>query len=343
MLPLLQTIEAITSCRDRAKLARTLLRAVVTLLGEKADVGIFTREAQGEWNLRVFSGPSIMESAVSLWPEFLDQVRSDGKLVSHDAHGRHCGAVMLQASELGGEQMVLAFDLAPGDGEDHAGQIVTLARIYGNQLRLLDYSELDTLTRLLNRKTFDETFDRLLTVSTVDDQDDDGFDERRDHLNEDTPAWLCVIDIDHFKRVNDTFGHLFGDEVLLRMGELMRKTFRGGDRLFRFGGEEFVVILNAADQSLAAASFNRFRMSVEAHEFPQVGTVTCSIGFTQVSEMDVPTDVVCRADRALYYAKEHGRNQVHCYEQLVAEGEIKKAGAAEAAVEEEFDIDALFG
>ena len=341
MLPLLQNIEAITSCRDRGKLPRTLMRAVVSLLGEQADVGIFSREPQGDLSLRVFSGPSIMESAVSLWPEFLDQVRSDGKLVLHDAHGRHCGAVMLQASELGGEQMILAFDLAPGDAEDHAEQIRTLARIYGNQLKLLDYSELDTLTRLLNRKTFDETFDRLLTASTVDDPDDE-FEERRDHLHEDTPAWLCVIDIDHFKRVNDTFGHLFGDEVLLRMGELMRKTFRGGDRLFRFGGEEFVVILNAADQSLAAASFNRFRMSVEAHEFPQVGTVTCSIGFTQVSGMDVPTDVVGRADEALYYAKEHGRNQVCCYEQLVTEGKIKKAGAVEAAVEE-FDIDALFG
>jgi diguanylate cyclase (GGDEF)-like protein len=152
-----------------------------------------------------------------------------------------------------------------------------------------------------------------------------------------------VVDVDHFKRVNDSFGHLFGDEVLLRMGELMRKTFRGGDRLFRFGGEEFVVILNAADEKLAAASFNRFRISVENHEFPQVGQVTCSIGFTAVSAMDVPTDVVGRADEALYFAKEHGRNQVCCYEQLVAEGAIEKPAPAEAPVADDFDIDALFG
>jgi diguanylate cyclase (GGDEF)-like protein len=157
------------------------------------------------------------------------------------------------------------------------------------------------------------------------------------------PAWLCVVDIDHFKRVNDSFGHLFGDEVLLRMGELMRKTFRGGDRLFRFGGEEFVVILNAADETLAATSFNRFRASVEKHEFPQVGQVTCSIGFTAVSNMDVPTDVVGRADEALYFAKENGRNQVCCYERLVAEGAIAKPVAAEAPVADDFDIDALFG
>ena len=321
---------------------RTLLRAVATLLGDKADVGIFSREPQGELTLRVFAGPSITKSTASLWPKFLEEVRNDGKLVMHHVHDRSCGAVMLQASELGGEQMILAFDLNPDDAGDHAEKIKALARIYGHQLKLLDYSELDTLTRLLNRKTFDETFDRLLT-SSVSDDPDDGFDERRDHLDEGSPAWLCVIDIDHFKRVNDTFGHLFGDEVLLRMGELMRKTFRGGDRLFRFGGEEFVVILNAADQSLATTSFDRFRTSVEGHEFPQVGTVTCSIGFTQVSNMDVPTDVVGRADLALYYAKEHGRNQVCCYEQLVAEGAIAKSAAAETSGEEEFDIDALFG
>jgi diguanylate cyclase (GGDEF)-like protein len=179
-------------------------------------------------------------------------------------------------------------------------------------------------------------------VSSVDDPDD-GFEDRRDHLEEGSPAWLCVVDIDHFKRVNDSFGHLFGDEVLLRMGDLMRKTFRGGDRLFRFGGEEFVVILNAEDEALAATSFNRFRNSVEKHEFPQVGKVTCSIGFTAVTNMDVPTDVVGRADEALYFAKEHGRNQVCCYERLVAEGAIAQPVAAEAPVADDFDIDALFG
>jgi diguanylate cyclase (GGDEF)-like protein len=152
-----------------------------------------------------------------------------------------------------------------------------------------------------------------------------------------------MIDVDHFKRVNDSFGHLFGDEVLLRMGDLMRKTFRGGDRLFRFGGEEFVVILNAQDEALAATSFNRFRISVENHEFPQVGKVTCSIGFTAVTNRDVPTDVVGRADEALYYAKESGRNQVRCYERLVAEGAIVKPSVAETPATDDFDIDALFG
>lgn len=342
MLSLLQSAEAISSCRDRGRLPGALLRAVVTLLGSKADVGIFSREPQAELVLRAFSGPTIMESAVTLWPEFLEEVRNDGKLLTREIHGRRCGAMMLQSSELGTEQMILAYDVSNASPSNFADEIACLVRMYGNQIKMLDYSELDTLTRLLNRKTFDETFDRLLTSTEVDGPDE-SFEDRRDHLGEGSPAWLCVIDIDHFKRVNDSFGHLFGDEVLLRMGELMRRTFRGGDRLFRFGGEEFVVILNAADERLASASFNRFRMSVEKHEFPQVGTVTCSIGFTAVSSMDAPTDVVGRADEALYYAKEHGRNQVRCYEGLVAEGAISKPTAVEAPVEEDFDIDALFG
>ncbi len=321
---------------------RALLRAVGTLLGSDANVGIFSREPQGELILRIFSGPTIMESAVTMWPEFLEELRNDGKLLTRIIHGRNCGARILQSSELGTDQMILAYDVDQADSVDHAEEISSLARMYGNQIKLLDYSELDTLTRLLNRKTFDETFDRLLTASSTD-APDDGFEDRRNGLDEGTPAWLCVIDIDHFKRVNDSFGHLFGDEVLLRMGELMRKTFRGGDRLFRFGGEEFVVILNAETEELASAAFNRFRTTVEAYEFPQVGKVTCSIGFTAVSGMDVPTDVVGRADEALYYAKEHGRNQVCCYERLIADGAIAKKGASEAPADDDFDIDALFG
>ena len=214
MLPLLQNIEAITSCRDRGKLPRTLMRAVVSLLGEQADVGIFSREPQGDLSLRVFSGPSIMESAVSLWPEFLDQVRSDGKLVLHDAHGRHCGAVMLQASELGGEQMILAFDLAPGDAEDHAEQIRTLARIYGNQLKLLDYSELDTLTRLLNRKTFDETFERLIAAAELAEQAAESLD----------PAGVLRLRLEAAEdRGQQRLGALRGDRG--RHAELVRHRF----------------------------------------------------------------------------------------------------------------------
>ena len=312
------------------------------LLGTDSTIGIFTREPQGEVALRMFYGLNIMNSALFLWPSLFSEVHSDGLLVQRVAESRKCSVCMLQSTELRTEQMLLAFDVDENDKNDYSEDVLSLTRIYGNLIKLLDYADLDTLTRLLNRKTFDEAFDRLLSTPSPGNLDDDT-EERRDPHHEDSPAWLCIIDIDHFKRINDSFGHLFGDEVLLRMGDLLRRTFRGGDRLFRFGGEEFVVILNAADERLAEMSFNRFRYSVESHEFPQVGKVTCSIGFTRVSEMDVPTDAVGRADEALYYAKESGRNRVCYYERLVAQGKIGKPASSEAAVTEDFDIDALFG
>lgn len=342
MLSLLRSVETISSCRDRGRLPFAFSLAVVELLGDDANVGIFVRNLQGEVSLRMVSGQTLPESVSPDWLALIEEARLDPGVKTRAIGGRNCGAVALHSSELATEHLILGYDVGTGDAARFIDEIACLARIYGAQIKLLDYSELDTLTRLLNRKTFDETFDRLLTSQSIHGADG-ALRERRGHAEEGSPAWLCVVDVDHFKRVNDSFGHLFGDEVLLRMGELMRKTFRGGDRLFRFGGEEFVVILNAADQKLAAASFDRFRLSVENHEFPQVGKVTCSIGFTAVSEMDVPTDVVGRADEALYFAKEHGRNQVCCYEQLVAEGAIEKPAPVEAPVADDFDIDALFG
>jgi diguanylate cyclase (GGDEF)-like protein len=131
-----------------------------------------------------------------------------------------------------------------------------------------------------------------------------------------------VVDIDHFKRVNDVHGHLFGDEVLLLVSRLMHDTFRSTDQLFRFGGEEFVIVLDAGSAEAAQAAFERFRAAVAQHRFPQVGTVTVSLGYTQVRPTDSPASAIERADAALYFAKRNGRDQVHCHERLLAEGQL---------------------
>lgn len=126
--------------------------------------------------------------------------------------------------------------------------------------------------------------------------------------------WLGVIDIDHFKRVNDGFGHLIGDEVLLLVARIMRSSFRHDDRLYRFGGEEFVVLLRAQSEDAALSVFERFRCNVQAYQFPQVGTITISLGCTRVRDNDTPAAAFERADKVVYMAKDQGRNQVRCYE-----------------------------
>jgi len=194
-----------------------------------------------------------------------------------------------------------------------ASLVTGLLRIVCNHVAMLDYGERDTLTGLLNRKTFETTFGKLLARPARLARDPNSTD----------PSWLAVIDIDHFKSVNDNFGHLFGDEVLLLVARLIRSTFRGADRLFRFGGEEFVVVLDRAATAGAEAAFDRLRVAIQDYAFPQVGNVTVSIGYTMIRPNDVPASCVERADEALYHAKRNGRNQSHNYERLLECGKLK--------------------
>ncbi|MFC1750905.1 GGDEF domain-containing protein [Pseudomonadota bacterium] len=197
-------------------------------------------------------------------------------------------------------------------------------QIYSNYLRLLDESEHDTLTGLLNRRTFDSNLGKLLAQWHRDHDIPMRGNQvpQRRHESVEKSNWLAVIDIDLFKRVNDQFGHLYGDEVLLLMANIMRESFRGYDKLFRFGGEEFVVILRNTDQEGAIKALERFRTSVETYQFPQTGKVTVSIGYVGIGTQAVPSEVLSYADEALYYVKQHGRNQTCQYEALVKEGKL---------------------
>jgi diguanylate cyclase (GGDEF)-like protein len=208
--------------------------------------------------------------------------------------------------------------------------VCSILRIYRNFQGLLDYSERDTLTGLLNRKTFDESFLRLLAggaATAAADEPAGGADGRRlaRQGSGRGTAWLGVIDIDHFKRVNDGHGHLIGDEVLLLMSRLMRATFRFHDHLFRFGGEEFVVLMRCGGEADAASAFERLRTNVEGFQFPQVGRITVSVGFCDLRPDDTPSAAFERADKAVYWAKQNGRNRVAHHAELVARGLVAEA------------------
>jgi diguanylate cyclase (GGDEF)-like protein len=204
--------------------------------------------------------------------------------------------------------------------DDAAQRLIrSILRIYGNFQSLLDYSERDTLTGLLNRKTFDDSFLKATAEPSASGQSSA---EDRRLVRPAGGYWIGVIDIDHFKRVNDTFGHLIGDEVLLLLARLMRSGFRLHDRMYRFGGEEFVVLMRCVNDESAAHALERFRATIERYVFPQVGSITVSIGFTQVMKGDTPSAAFERADKAVYFAKSHGRNQVCSHAALVARGEL---------------------
>lgn len=201
----------------------------------------------------------------------------------------------------------------------HGFDVITgIFNVYQNYQSLLDYSERDALTGLLNRKTFDEHLLRFATAAQTSD-------------HEELP-WLAVIDIDNFKLVNDRFGHLFGDEVLILVANLLRNAFGTQHRIFRFGGEEFVVLMPPARKDAALASLEAFREMVASHEFPQVGAVTVSVGVAG-AKLCSPVEILGQADQALYYAKENGRNRVCQYERLHDQGLLNTSQVSHDDVE----------
>jgi diguanylate cyclase (GGDEF)-like protein len=283
------------------------------LTGIGVEAGVPTRQTDPSW-MEVRELPPLASR-----PEWADCVR--------------CGTEMsLPAVDLGLTATLTLFPMSADAGIVGVVEVLTqappeedicaMARgvlgVFRNMLTLLDYSESDTLTGLLNRKSFDETFYKAsaLPLSPVSDE----HAERRQAGP--LRYWLGVIDIDHFKLVNDNHGHLIGDEVLLLLSRVMRQSFRFLDKLYRFGGEEFVVLMRCHSEGDALRALERLRNNVASHVFPRVEHVTVSVGFTDVRAGDTPPSAVERADLAVYHAKHHGRNQVRSHAALVREGEL---------------------
>ena len=199
-------------------------------------------------------------------------------------------------------------------------------KIYENYQIILDESEHDKLTGLFNRRTFDKKLGRLLKIQSTRENDisESGEAEKRHTTTSEPNAWLVVLDFDGFKHINDTYGHSYGDEVLLILSQRMKHCFRKTDLLFRFGGDEFVIILEPISYEEAMEALERFRIAVATHEFPQIGTVTISTGFARITQKDFPPAVLEKADKALYYAKQNGRNCIFNYEALISAGKLKE-------------------
>lgn len=202
--------------------------------------------------------------------------------------------------------------------------------VYRNFQNLLDYSERDSLTGLLNRKTFDDQLARMMHGAHEHDVRARGLPERR-HAREQDRQWLAVVDVDHFKAVNDRFGHLYGDEVLILIANLLQSSFRAHDRVFRFGGEEFVILLRSTTLDNTWKIIERFRANVERHAFPQLGTVTVSVGFVSISTYESPVVTLGHADQALYHAKSSGRNLACHYDDLVSHGVLQTVASNDTA------------
>ena len=125
-----------------------------------------------------------------------------------------------------------------------------------------------------------------------------------------TPLALIMVDIDHFKRVNDEYGHLVGDRALVEVARVLGEQTRASDALCRWGGEEFMILAPHLDMASAVQVANKLRTAVAEADFGFAGPLTCSFGVATLRDRDRTVDLILRADSCLYRAKRSGRNCV---------------------------------
>lgn len=210
-------------------------------------------------------------------------------------------------------------DIAKGDVDfekrlcsvsyDELGQIVRSINIFINKLhksheelslakRELDALYItDRLTGVYNRIKIDEIID--IELKNKKNRSDETFS-------------VILIDIDYFKAVNDTYGHLVGDEILKEFAAILKENIRESDFIGRWGGEEFIIVCSKTDQKGAISLAENLKSKIEQFEFKKVGKKTASFGIATCVDDNI-TSIIDNADKALYSAKNKGRNQVVCY------------------------------
>lgn len=155
-------------------------------------------------------------------------------------------------------------------------------------------SEIDPLTQIYNRVKVNELFEKMFINANKYNQN----------------LTVILFDIDHFKKINDTYGHNIGDKVLFELARLTQSLFRSNDTIARWGGEEFMIILENTTVKQGKMLANRVRVAIDKYNFTGVGDVTCSFGVTQYQSGETKIELLERVDDALYEAKDSGRNRV---------------------------------
>jgi len=172
-----------------------------------------------------------------------------------------------------------------------------IAQLTQQVKELEENSKLDALTKVFNRKALDSYLQEVTHKGELQHE-----------------LHLLILDIDDFKQINDEYGHVVGDKVLIFLANILRKTLRDGDKIFRYGGEEFIIILNRIDMQKCKEIAKRIVEIISANKLLYKGeaiNVTVSIGATRYHKGDTPDMLIARADKALYKSKHNGKNQMN--------------------------------
>ncbi|PHQ65852.1 MAG: diguanylate cyclase response regulator [Sulfurimonas sp.] len=216
-----------------------------------------------------------------LWVDvLLEQLKSKDVLVLiNDIQNSQLNSFDIKAKIFGDDFLVTLTDITSFDAESKYNE---------------HEASYDSLTNIYNRTKLNDLFCRQIETAKV---------------NSDAFAFI-MLDIDYFKSVNDNYGHLVGDAVLIQMTNLIKKSIRDSDIFARWGGEEFVLLLPHVSLEKAEEIANYLRAKIEDDKFPEVASITCSFGVACYKDGDTIDSIIKRADSALYDAKNAGRNRV---------------------------------
>jgi diguanylate cyclase len=295
-------------------LARPLLMQAMELAqtrGLKAHIWR-VRTSLADWHLAAGDAERARHLARGLIGEMGEQAPQQTAIRAHDAAYRACRALGLHEEALGHLETAERTERQRTTSQLRSQSQLFVTRTEAEQARAqadlahadaawqrqraAEYAaaaERDVLTGLGNRRHLERRCAELLPVLAAEGQ----------------PLSLALLDIDHFKQVNDQHGHTAGDQVLVHLAQLLRENTRGGDVLARHGGEEFVIVLPGMELPRAAEVCERLRERVAAYGWPVRGGLTISIGLAASPPWEL-APLLQRADEALYRAKASGRNSV---------------------------------
>ena len=181
------------------------------------------------------------------------------------------------------------------DEVERANKIIT--ELSSQVKRLETKSNIDSLTKVFNRRALSTYLHTICEESPTNYK-----------------VHMLMLDLDDFKHINDTYGHIAGDKILIFISNILKQTLREGDKIFRYGGEEFIIILNRTDDAFCVKIAERILELIRANNLIYKGqtlNITASIGSTVFLKGDDPDSFITRADKALYTAKENGKDQMH--------------------------------
>lgn len=176
---------------------------------------------------------------------------------------------------------------------EYKGQVRHVV-VFTDITRLNELATQDVLTGIANRFQFDKALEHSISLAQRHERG----------------LSIMLLDIDYFKKVNDNYGHLVGDDVLKKMVQYLSKGIRKSDVIARWGGEEFVILMSDTELSSAVKLAETLRIRIEESDFGSVGQITCSIGVVQWNKDETSDQLLNRVDEKLYAAKERGRNRV---------------------------------